>query len=204
VFRGALLAVVVAVHGVAAAPLPHAVTANDLRNPVSADELARWADRLGMGKDELARQVIAITGAIGAAHRGVLAPARPVLRFTGTGQGWGLFANPDTHPDRLVVRGRGPDGERVLYQRRDADHAWDAPVLTYRRIRALGDSGGFRGRPSATFQRFAKWVGRRALASFPELDAVEVAMERTHTTLPGRPPDPAVQKRHAVTVRRTE
>ncbi|MEQ1569759.1 MAG: hypothetical protein ABMA64_29255 [Myxococcota bacterium] len=206
--RAALLAGVIAVHGLAAAPLPHVVTPNDLKNPVSADEVAQWASRLSaLGwpttPDALGQQVVAVTGVIGGAHRAALAPVRPALRLTGTGQAWGLFANPDNFPERLTVRVRDPSGWRIVYRRVDPERRWDARVLEYRRVRGIADSGGYRTKPSAMYERFAQWVGRRALAAMPEVSEVEVSMVRTHTTLPGAPRDPAERPRHVVTVKRS-
>ena len=207
--RGGLLAAALFFHGIAAAPLPHPVTRDDLRNPVSAEEVAAWADRLSalglpIGPDALGEQVIAITAGIGRVHRALLAPARPVFALTGTGQGWALFANPDTHPARLEIRGRreGEQGFELLFRHLDPEATWRAPALTYRRLRGVYDAGGYRSRPRKPYQRFAGWVGREALAAFPDLAVVEVRTVRTHTTLPGEPPDPAEEVRHVVPVGR--
>src|SRR5262245_54627598 len=124
--RAAAITLVLVVHGLAAAPLPHVVTAEDLKNPVSQEELHRWTERfaaVGWPIDDatLGRQVMDVTGVIGSLHRKVLAPVRPLFRLTGTGQGWALFANPDTHPARLQIRVRraGSKDWELLYQRLD-------------------------------------------------------------------------------------
>jgi hypothetical protein len=205
--RAAVLAVVIAVHGLAAAPLPHIVTEADLKNPVSAEEVDRWAERLtALGytitAEELGQKVIRITRRIGGAHQGLLKPFRPVLRVTGTGQGWALFANPDSHPGRLVIRIHEPQGWRILHRRLDPEHDWAEDLLSYRRIRAMYDAGGYRSRPSGPYVRFAHWIGDRILSTDPDVDLVEVSTVRTHTTLPGQPPNPRTETRHVVTTRR--
>ncbi|MEQ1506938.1 MAG: hypothetical protein ABMB14_32220 [Myxococcota bacterium] len=202
--RAALLAAVIAVHAVAAAPLPHTVTRADLRSPVAQEELATWAARLGMAPEALSERLIAVTGAIGGAHRAALAPFQPLLRLTGTGQGWALFANPDIYPSRLEVRiRRGTDPEFTrLYQRLDPDHAWADDLLRYRRIRGVYDAAGDGGKPRLVYRRFADWLGARILRADPSVTEVEVRMIRTHTTLRGVPPDPTLEVRHAVKVGR--
>ncbi len=207
--RASLLAVALLFHGLAAAPVPHVVTRDDLRNPVSAEEVAAWSRRLAalgiaLPPDDLGDLVISVSGAIGRAHRALQAPARPVFAATGTGQGWALFANPDTHPARLEVRGRR-DGETTftpLFRHLDPDATWRAPALTYRRVRGVYDAGGYRSKPRKPYQRFARWIAREALAERPDLAAVEVRTVRTHTTLPGAPPDPTEEVRHVVPVGR--
>jgi hypothetical protein len=207
--RAAAITLVLLVHGLAAAPLPHVVTRDDLKNPVSQEELHRWTERLnalGYTIDDaaLAERVISITGVIGGAHRALIAPFRPLFRVTGTGQGWALFANPDTHPARLQIRVRraGSTGWELLYQRLDPEHAWADDRLSYRRIRGCHDAGGFRSKPRAVYRRFADWIGREILAREPDVDVVEVRTVRTHTTVPPRPPDATEEPRHAITVRR--
>ncbi len=207
--RALLLAVGLFFHGLAAAPVPHVVTRSDLANPVSAEEVAAWARRLGalgwtVTPAELGEQVIAVTGWIGRGHRALQAPARPLFELTGTDQGWALFANPDTHPARLQIRVRraGSDEWEVLFQHLDPDADWWSGALTYRRLRGVYDAGGYGAKPRKPYQRFARWVGRRVLAERPDVTQVEVRTLRTHTTLPGEPPDPAFEVRHVVPVSR--
>lgn len=205
--RAALLAVVLGVHGLMAAPVPHVVTREDLQNPVSKEEVERWAERLtalgwAMTPEELGERVMAITSVIGGAHRKALSPFRPLLRWTGTGQGWALFANPDNHPARLSIRVRRAEGWSILYQRLDPEHAWADDQLSYRRLRGVYDAGGFRSRPRPPYKRFAQWIGQRILAADPSVLEVEVRTLRTHTTLPGEAPDDRVEVRHVIPVRR--
>ncbi len=210
VVRALLLAIGLGFHGLAAAPLPHVVTRDDLKNPVTVEEVSAWARRLtqlgyAISPEELGEHVITVSGWIGGAHKAVLAPARPVFRFAGTNQGWALFANPDTHPARLQIRVRrsGRREFEVLFQHLDAEHDWWAETLTYRRLRGVYDAGGYRSKPRGPYKRFSRWVGQRVLDEIPEVTTVEIRTLRTHTTLPGEPPDPKVEVRHVVTVERT-
>ncbi len=204
-----MLAVVILVHGVYAAPVPHVVTKADLRSPVSRNEVRIWAKRLtswgyAITPQELGEQVRRVTGVIGGAHRAAKAPFRPWMRVTGTGQGWGLFANPDTHPVRLEIWvRRGDDAEpELLYRQLDAHAAWRAPVVRFRRVRGVWDHGRHSVRPRATFLRFADWVSGEIFDELPDVDWVELRGVRTHTTPYGVPDDPEVEILHAVERRR--
>lgn len=207
--RAALITVALVIHGLAAAPIPHVVTKEDLRNPVSQEEVQRWAARLTslgytIDAEALSERVMAITKVIGGSHRAVLAPFQPLFRWTGTGQGWALFANPDIYPSRLEIRIRrdGADWE-PLYLRLDPDHDWASDLLSYRRVRGVYDAGGYGKRPRAPYRRFAEWIGQRVLTTEPTIAEVEVRMLRTHTTLRGQAVDDTVEVRHVIPVRRT-
>lgn len=202
--RALLIALALAIHGLAAAPLPHAVTRQDLRDPVAREELARWAARLGTSPEDLSERLVAATGQIARARRALLAPVQPLLRLTGTGQGWALFANPDIYPSRLEIRIRraGKPNFEPLYLRLDPERDWADDLLSYRRVRGIYDAGGNGNRPRAPYRRFADWIGHRVLSADPTVEEVEIRMQRTHTTLRGQAHDDHVDLRHAITVRR--
>lgn len=206
--RALLLAFVIGVHGVFAAPVPHIVTPEQLKNPVSRDEVATWARRLTaigytIDTDTLGERVVEVSGQIGGLHRSLKLPFIPWMRFTGTGQGWALFANPDTHPGRFnirVRRGGGPMED--LYLQLDPEHDWWRTRLAYRRLRGCWSAGGFSKRPRSIYRRFGSWIAGRVFLDQPDVTAVQVRTLRTHTTLPGEPVDPRVERRHVITIER--
>ena len=207
--RAALITVVLLVHALAAAPVPHVVTRDDLQNPVTREEIRRWAERLTalgypIAPPALSERVSSVSGVIGGFHRSLLKPFRPLFRWTGTGQGWALFANPDIYPSRLEIRVRRGTADLVpIYLRLDSEHDQARDLLSYRRVRGVYDAGGNGKRPRAPYRRFAEWIGRRVLDADPSVTEVEVRMLRTHTTLRGEPPDDTVEPRHAIVIPRT-
>ena len=207
--RAALLGLVVVFHGTLAAPLPHKVHPHELRDPVAREEVRRWTQRLatlGYVTDPttLGERVVQVTGIISEAHRAPTRPLRPLLRWTGMGQGWALFANPDTHPSRLRIEGLGADGNRrVLFQNGDAEHAWLGAHLVHRRLRPIYDAASVRRRPNGAYKRLASWVWRRARVDHPELVGIEMVLLETHPTLPGSPPPARAERvRHRLKVPR--
>ena len=151
--RAALLAVVVFVHGVAASPLPPSpTTAKALANPIAVEELNGWVKLLGgLGVEttraqltELAIESSVVTSELRGA---VMKPFRPLLRLTGTGQGWGLFTYPNTHPHRLVIEVERDGKFEVVYRALDPEHAYLEPQLTFRRVRGVYDDNASKVRP---------------------------------------------------------
>jgi hypothetical protein len=203
--RAALITVVVLVHGVAALPVPHVVHPRELDDPVARDEVARWVERLGrvgveLTPEELGTLVVTWSGRLGRAHRQVLAPARPLFRWTGTGQGWALFANPDTHPSRLELSFLQGTDERLAYRRLDDVHDWQADVLAYRRVRGLYDATSARHRATPTVRRLAGWLLSEAPA---QVDGLQLRQVATPLRLPGSRRKPKSPKeRYRIEVRR--
>ncbi len=206
--RALLITLAIGVHGIYAAPVPHIVTKEQLKNPVSRDEVATWADRLTaigytIDTDTLGQRVVEVSGQIGGLHRSLKLPFIPWMRLTGTGQGWALFANPDTHPGRLSIRIRREGGAMEdLYLQLDPEHDWWRSRLAYRRLRGCWSAGGFSKRPRSIYRRFSQWIADRIFAVAPDVVEVQVRTLRTHTTLPGEPPDDRVEKRHVITIQR--
>jgi hypothetical protein len=206
--RAALLAVVVFVHGVAASPLPPSpTTAKALANPIAVEELDGWVRLLGgLGVTtnraqltELAVRSSVVTSEL----RGLVTkPFRPLMRITGTGQGWGLFTYPNTHPHRLVIEVERGGEFQVVYRALDPEHRYLEPQLTFRRVRGVYDDNASKVRPS--YESFARWVARRAFADWPDATRVRVKMIRTHVVTPGQKPDPKSEVRLVRVVKRGE
>lgn len=197
--RAALLAVALGVHGLAAFPSPKKISRAQFDHPVAVEEVDRWVEVLaGLGVETtraaVVDGVVSIGGRAVAVRTAVLGPAQPVFMLTGTGQGWGLFAYPDSYPDRLVVDGLGADGQwRPLFRALEADHDFLAPQLSYRRVRGVYD--GHTERPRQPYENLVQWIAAQALHADPALSAVRVLFERSHTLPPTAPQDPVVKRR---------
>ena len=163
---------------------------------MAIEELERWVGLLAdLGiettRGELVDHILDSGGRLVGLRKAALAPLQPVFRATGTGQGWGLFAYPDSYPDRLVVEGRTADSTWApLYVALDPDHDFLRPQLTYRRVRGVYD--GHSDRPGRPYDNFVHWVAQEAFANAPGLSAVRVRFERSHTLPPTQPQDPTI------------
>lgn len=142
------------------------------------------ADRLDA--DAVPSIVVAGAQALERTRQAVLWPWRPVRRGTGTGQAWGMFAQPDRRPRRLEVAVRGADGDWTDVIRKN-----DGPTPAFlrdRRIRALYDTAPDEGSPA--YWAFTRWVGRTVLDEHPAATAVRVRLVESDTTDPWLPADP--------------
>lgn len=206
--RAALLAVVVFVHGVAASPLPPSPSsAKALANPIAVEELNGWVRLLGglgveTNREQLTELAVESSIVTSELRSAVMKPFRPLLRITGTGQGWGLFTYPNTHPHRLVIEVERDGKFEVVYRALDPEHAYLEPQLTFRRVRGVYDDNASKVRPS--YESFARWVARHAFEDWPDATRVRVKMIRTHVVTPGQTPDPKAETRLVRVVKRGE
>ena len=203
--RAALLAVVIAVHGVAAAPLPNGVSEGDFKNPIARDEMRRWSEILkGVGieatPEELAKTALGLGKKTSELRKTLLKPFGPIFRVSGTGQGWGLFTYPNSYPHRMEIDMRVGDQWQTLFRALDPEHTWMEHHLTYRRVRGVYDDNVMSTRSS--YNNFVRWIAKRAFEDFPQAEAVRVRMIRSHVVLPGAPPDPETTVRLIRTVQR--
>jgi hypothetical protein len=207
VVRAVLITVVIASQLVEAAPIPHEVTRDHLNSPVGKEQLGWWSAKLGsVGFEttptDLGSRLQTVTRSLSGAHKKILAPQEWLEKWIGFGQGWALFADPDTYPTRLSIRVRRGRSWELVFQNLDPEHAWSDPILRFRRIRGCYDAGSYRSRPSGPYRRFTTWVSNRLFAEDPTIEEVEVSTLRTHTTLPGMPPDPEIEVRNLVRTQR--
>jgi len=191
--RGFVLAIVIAVHGFAALPLPHSVKPAMMRSPVAQAEFERWStllSRVGIQRNatQLQADAVKIGTQTAKLRKQALAPFSPMFRHTGTGQGWSFFNTPDAYPDRLRVEARIDGGWSLLFEALSEEADFLAPQLTYRRVRGVYD--GNTDRPGASYNHLVDWIAEEAFDHFPDVDRVRVSFVRTHTTAPGQTPDP--------------
>lgn len=196
--RAGLLAGVLAVYGLAALPLPHAVKRASFDEPVAREELtaqAAWLGRVGVATtaDGLADALYTFSAGWVTVYDHTLKPLAPLFRLTGTGQSWGLFTYPDTFPHQLVVEVRAGKSApwQVWFQGLDPEHDWMRDVIAYRRVRGVYD--GQTTKPGASWNNLTRWLARRAFEQDATLTTVRVSFRRFHTVRPGEPADPAVE-----------
>ena len=214
--RAIILAIVVLIHGLAAAPLPSKMHKRDQNDEAVQKELSRWVDALsGIGISVSEKGLWNFSYQAGniatKSRNAILKPVRPFFKLTGTGQGWGLFTHPDRRPDHLEVWGKAENAKewKLLYRSLDEDHRFMADKLSYRRLRGLWD--GNANRPKRYFKKnrkkqpylyFTQWVACEAFSKHPELHKVKVQYERSFTTTPKEKPNPHTEVNHREVIER--
>lgn len=103
----------------------------------------------------------------------------PQLRV---GQRWALYQAPGKAPWRMWIEGRRSGQWVIVYRAGDPEHAEDADVLEYGRIRGVWN---LTSNVPVQFGSFADWVTARVLDRHPELTGVRVRMEKVRLTSDG-------------------
>lgn len=208
-WRAGLIALTLFVHTCAALPIPKPVRAEDARTPTAQDELRLWVSifaRLGVqtSKEDLLDLVNGVGRFSVDTRSALMGPFRPLLRLTGTGQAWALFAYPDRYPNLLQVEVRRPDGTwSLVYAAADPEHTFLADRFAFRRVRGVYDTAAAKGSPGKVYDRFADWVAREAFAAWPEATDVRVKMVQRRVNLPGEQAE-AEEKTRLVRLRSRE
>lgn len=210
VLRSLLIGLVVLVHGTIALPWPD-LKPRDLQYGVAQDELKRGVtllEQVGIHttKDELADDLLAVGRGSKRVQKVLHGPFRPILRATGTGQSWGLFAYPDPYAGRLIVRTQDADGAWTERYRAPGQGDPDmVALLQYRRVRGIYDDNGDRPKAGFFYDRMCDWLGARILAAEPDVQQVEIRFDLVTIRKPGdRRPAVPEEPRHVRTISRSD
>lgn len=167
--RGWLLLGVVVVQVTAALPLPTRFRAEWLELPEAVEELERWSGTLGVERVAFSRAVARAGETTSFAKRKLLLPFRPVFRWTGTGQGWALFASPDVLPERVDVVAIQAGQELLLHRAHELEAR---PALRNRRVRGVFKAAG--GAERGPWAHLAAELAERSLQDHPQAEAIEL------------------------------
>jgi hypothetical protein len=191
--RAGLITFALLVHSCYALPSPHTVDEADLATPEGKEEIQRWVDLLGsVGLDitteQLSQQTMYWTKWFNGWHSTFRRPFRPWMRYTGTGQAWALFANPDTYPHRIEVYVRIDKQWVPIYRRNDPELDWNDDFFRFRRVRGVYD--GSTSRQRVPYWNFSRDVAKRAFLDYPDADRVKMQQVRPHPPMPWEPFEP--------------
>lgn len=189
-----------------ALPLPHSIKRSAFDEPVAKEEMLKISAALAsvgltVAPKDLVDFFISTGTPLVGLHTTLTAPVKPINRWLGTGQSWGLFTYPDTFPHRLVIEARTGSGPwDRLYAGLDPDHTFLVDVWTYRRVRGVYD--GNTTKPVASWENLTKWAAQQTFRASPQYDTARIYFERFHTVPPGGKPDPSITPRQMRTYRK--
>jgi len=179
--RAVLIVAAATVALIGSAPMPGPSSRDALESADARAEMRAWSELLGgLGvpvlPESLGEAAFRIGQAARATRAAVLDPLKPLIRLTGTAQGWGLFAYPKVNPHslRIEVRRGAADWEPV-YDSLDPELRWSASWLHYRRVRALYAPGR---RAPRSYHPFVDAVAVRAMRADPAITEVRIRQRR--------------------------
>jgi hypothetical protein len=204
--RAAIIAYFVAFNVLAAVPTPGDVNREKLSRPIARAELHRWVAILGSfgidtEADALGQWYIDLAKSVESVRWTVLKPILWWMDFFATHQGWRLFGMPDERPYALQIYAVRRGEKELLYKSADLDHRWNASFLEYRRVRAVYNPG--HSGPPTTYGGFGRRISEKVFDEMPDAGEVIVSVERSHTTLPGEPPDDTVEEQFPMVFERS-
>jgi hypothetical protein len=161
------------------------------KDPTVQGEFATWSARfnqLGVAvtPEEFEDRVWALAVRYTQIHNELEAPFADYYAACGTMQSWRMFAGPQRYPIRLEIDVRAAGTWRLVYRQRDPEHSWRAWQLDHYRVRpVLYRFGWYRyGGENEDLNGFVRWLGRRAVADFPDATALRVRFYQQRTPSP--------------------
>lgn len=204
VVRSILIGLVLFVHGSVGAPWPE-LTKADLSYGVAKDELRRWSGVLtDLGwphtPEQLSQELLEVSARSRRVRVALHRPFQPLLRLTGTGQAWALFAYPDPYAGRLVIgeRRQGETAFTEVYRAPGQGEPDLVDLVEYRRIRGIYDDKGDRAKPGYAWRRLARYLAARRMAEDPTVLEVELRLDLVTLPIPGQRDDPPADARRHV------
>lgn len=143
-------------------------------------DFAGWSralNKLGVQNtpEQLGKWVYGVAEGYVRARRAVIGPFERYRDATGSKQGWAMFASPQRHPVEVHVDAFEAGVWRPLYRSRQSE--WMSTQMDHARLRKL--VGRFaREYRDNVFDELARFLGRRALADFPNVERVRVRLYR--------------------------
>jgi hypothetical protein len=162
------------------------------KEPRISHELQRWADKLGMPRNELEDILWTLGRGITDTRMALRTPFRPYLRASGQKQAWAMFVAGSRFRDRFQIRARacGVDDPscdwEVLYFRNDPTHEWMKSELENARVRSATFRWGWpQGKKG--YERGCRAIAFRAFRERDDLQVVECRFEQTEAPDPRKP-----------------
>lgn len=203
--RAALIAYFVLFNVLGALPSAGSPSPERLERPRERAELLRWSrlfDAVGLElqPERLKELYLVFAAGVEQVRAGLVSPIAWWMDLTQSHQSWRLFAMPHDRPSALEIVVDRKGEEELLYRSGDDEHGWGTGVLEYRRLRAAYKPSALG--PPATYDGFARRISERIFDEQPDVDRVSVSLVRRHTTLPGKTPDPELERTSVVTFTR--
>ncbi len=150
--------------------------------PKQQRELAAWSDRLGMGKEDFESFLWRNTQRYVRARKWVTRPFLTYADYSGTRQGWTMFASPRLTTGRFEVEVEIAGEWQLVFRPRDGVADWNRWQFDHNRVRKL--LGRLANKPhQRAYNELAKWIAHKLAEDFPNASRAKITL-LTWQTLP--------------------
>lgn len=163
-------------------PTPHSVAnRQDWQNPNMQADLQQWTDRLGWlgydSKEELENDLWRLAQSYLQFRKVIIKPFQIYSKYSGTRQGWRMFANPRVRSAELHIDIH-VDGRWIpVYRPESSEYDfWDTKFRHNRFRKLLGRIGN--KKHINTYRFLARFLAGRAAHAFPDADHIRCRLYR--------------------------
>lgn len=169
-------------------PTPHAVSSRDQwQNPNMQSDLKQWAKRLSfLGYDnpkELEDDLWNLAQGYLELRKSFIRPFQKYAKYSGSRQGWRMFANPRIEPAVLHIDVEIDSAWQPVYRPHSDKYDFFGDTFRHNRMRKLM---GRLGRPNMRgyYQYLVKFLAPRVARAHPSADKLRFQLYRYHSLSP--------------------
>lgn len=150
--------------------------------PAQQVQLEAWADRLGMAKEDFESSLWDVAQSYMKARRKIVRPFLLYADYTGTRQGWTMFANPRLVTGRFEVEIEIEGEWQLVFRPHDSEADWNRWQFDHNRVRKL--LGRLAVKPhQRAYNELTNWMARGLARDFPTATGARITL-LTWKTLP--------------------
>ena len=163
-------------------PTPYAVSnRKQWQNPNMQADLQQWSERLGWlgydDKDELEEDLWSLAQSYLRFRKRFIRPFQAYSKYSGTRQGWRMFANPRFESAVLHIDILRAGAWQPLYRPHSDEYDYMGDTFRHNRYRKLLGRLGLE-EMTGTYNLLAHFLARQALRAHPDAAKVRIALYR--------------------------
>lgn len=138
-------------------------------------EMRAWADRLGVDKEDFESFLWDLSQSYIAVRKRVVRPFLKYADYTGTRQGWSMFAHPRQRTGRFEIYIQVSDDWQLVYTSHSDKADWNQWQFEHNRVRKL--AGRLASNPhQPAYTEMTRWIARQLAEDFPTATRAKISM----------------------------
>lgn len=138
-------------------------------------EISGWADRLGVDKDTFQSFLWELSQHYLSVRNKVIRPFYVYADYTGSRQGWTMFANPRATSARFEIAVEIDGKWQLVFKPHSSKYDWNRWQFDHNRVRKL--LGRVASNPhQGVYNELTRWLARQLAADFPRATRAKISM----------------------------